>query len=59
LRWCFSDLHLLEAIDKNCMNISVLLERRAKFCRQLTGHPEIRSEELRNGKYCNGSYRCK
>jgi hypothetical protein len=32
---------IMTSIDKNCVNISVPMERYSKFCQQLTKSPEI------------------
>jgi hypothetical protein len=50
---------MMTSTSKNCTNLSVLLERYSRFCKQLAQAPDDRLKELLSGKTCTGSYRCK
>jgi len=49
---------IMASIDKNCVNVSVPMERYNKFCKQLSTNPDIRIKEIASGRICGGSYRC-
>jgi hypothetical protein len=45
-------------MDKNCLNISILMERYMKFCEGMQKTPLKRLEELEAGNDCNSTYKC-
>jgi hypothetical protein len=47
-----------DMMQNKCVNISVLLERYSKFCKQLVEDADPRLKELLAGKTCTGSYHC-
>lgn len=47
------------SINGNCVNVAILLERYANYCKRLVETPDFRVAELAAGHVCSGSYRCK
>jgi hypothetical protein len=48
-----------DAMNNNCVNVSVLMERYLRFCQGLQQDPDARLREILRGNTCNSSYKCK